>query len=213
MHLRRALQLQPNNVKARFNLGVLAHRRGDFAGAVELFRANLRIRADHFDSHYGLGTDLVEIGRPQDAVRHLRRAIAIRPDDARTYKKLARVLADDAAFEEAITVLRGASGRLPDDASLADRLAWHLATCPDEVVRQADEALAIARDVCELTSYRVPRALDTLAVCLAAVGRHDEAIAMAEQARRAALAKGDRDLVTQIDEHLSRFRDGKPFKE
>ena len=213
VHLRQALQLEPNNVKARFNLGVLAHRHGDFAGAVELFEANLRIRADHFDSHYGLGTDLVEIGRPQDAVRHLRRAIALRPDDARTYKKLARVLADDAAFEEAITVLRGAVERLPGDASLADRLAWHLATCPDETIRQADEALAIARQVCEQTSYRVPRALDTLAVCLAALGRHNEAIGVAEQARLAAVAKGDPDLVSQIDAHLSRFRAREPYQE
>lgn len=213
VHLRRALELEPNNIKARFNLGVLAHRHGDFAGAVELFEANLRIRGDHFDSHYGLGTDLLEIGRPEDAVRHLRRAIALRPDDARTYKKLARVLADGAAFEEAITVLRDATARLPGDASVADRLAWHLATCPDETIRQADAALTIARHVCERTSYRVPRALDTLAVCLAAVGRHDEAIGVAQQARLAAQKKGDRDLVTQIDAHLSRFREGKPHLE
>ncbi len=209
--LRHALRLHPGYVDALQNLGVLEHRRGALAEAVEHFQAVLAVRPDHFDAQLGLGTDLRPLGRRAEAAVHLRAALRLRPDDARPYKRLAAVLAEQGEFEEAIAQLRWGVERLPDDLSVADRLAWMLATCPHEHLRDGAEALRVAEDVCRRTNRRVPRGLDTLAAALASLGRYDEAVAVAEEARGLARARGDETLAVQIETRLSLYRDGRGY--
>ena len=102
---------------------------------------------------------------------------------------------------------------MPDDLSVADRLAWILATCPDDRLRDGAAALRIAEDVCRRTSRRVPRALDTLAAALANLGRYDEAVAVAEEARDLARRRGDETLAGKIEARLVLYRGDRPYRQ
>ena len=211
--LRRALNLDPNFVDALYNLGLIAHRRNNYSEAARHFALAVSIRPQHFDAHLGLGADLSRLGRTDEAIEHLRAAARLRPDDPRPYKQLGSALAALGRYEEAIRWLRDGVQRLPNDASIADRLAWILATCPQEQWRVSAEALRIAEAVCRRTNNAVPQALDTLAAALANLGRFEEAIAAAEQALQMARANDNRDLASEIEARLDRYRAGRPYRQ
>lgn len=211
--LRRALALNPNYVDALYNLGVLLHRRGETAEAVERFDSVVAIRPDHFDAHLGLGTDLALAGQSADAAAHLHKAEALRPDDPRPYKRLADLLAGIGEFETAIEMLQRGVVRLPQDMSIADRLAWILATCPVDHLRDGPEALRLAEAVNQRTEYGVPQALDTLAAALANVDRFEEAVEIGEQGRQRAIELGDDELVAEIRARLALYRSGRPYRQ
>lgn len=212
-HLRKALELQPTYVQARYNLGMVAHRRGAASEAVEHFEAVLATQEDHFESHLGLGSELRELARPLEAVAHLRQAIALRPTDPRAYKRLAKTLFGLGDFEAGVRVLREAVRRVAEDASLADRLAWMLATCPEEHLRSGVESLDLSESVCLKTNRTVPRALDTLAAALANVGRFTAAVATAEEALTLARRQDRRDLANEIEGRLVLYRARRAYRQ
>ncbi len=103
--------------------------------------------------------------------------------------------------------------RLPADASIADQLAWVLATCPDQDVRDPAEALAIAEDVCRRTGQRRSRALATRAAALAGLGRFAEAIEVARQAHNLAVAGRRDELAAGIQRQLEAYHQGRSWTE
>lgn len=212
-HLDRALDLDPDFADARYNLGLLAHREGRFEDAVGHFQQAVAVRPGHYDAQLGLGTDLSRLGRHTEAIVHLRRAGDLRPDNPRPYKRLAAALSVGGESTQAVTVLRLGVQRLPGDASIADKLAWLLATCPDDDVRLPAEALAIAEDVCRRTGQRQSRALATRAAALAALGRFAEAIEVARQAHDLAVAARRDGLAATIQQHLEAYREGHAWTE
>src|SRR5262249_49421907 len=55
-------------------------------------------------------------------------------------------------------------------------LAQLLATCPDDKVRDGKRAVQYATTACELTDWKVPSCLETLAAAYAEAGQFEEAI-------------------------------------
>ena len=106
---------------------------------------------------------------------------------------------------EAVGPLREAVRLEPEALRLLNDLAWILATHPDPAVRDAAEAIELARRAARLTRQRDPQVLDTLAAGYAAAGRLGEAIATAQRA--VGLAPGDADLSARLELYL----DGRPF--
>ena len=211
--LEHALELESNYVEAIYHLGLIAHRRRDHAGAIALFQRTVQLRAEHFDAHLGLGTDLPKLGQTTTALEHLRRAMALRPHDPRPYRRMALVLSTLARYEEAIATLRLGRERLPEEVTIADRLAWMLATCPRDELREADEALKLATEVCRRTNNQAPQALDTRAAALANLGRYDEAVVVAQGARQAALAGNKEQLADQIQRRQELYQTGQPYRQ
>ncbi len=210
-HLERAVDMQSGFALAHYNLGLIAHRRGAYKIASEHFRAALETQPNHFDALLGLGIARMRLGRSGEAVVSLRSAARIHPTDPRPYKHLATILKNRGAFREAIAVMREAVTHLPEDAAIANRLAWLLATCPNEECRKPAEALTLARRCCAMTENRVPQAMDTLATALAANHLFDEAVRVAGEAMALARARGRDDLVREIESRLEMFRRGRPY--
>ena len=180
-HLRRALELDANYVQARYNLGLIFHRRAQAAEAGEERERLYRLavvefgkavvtRDDHFESQLALGTDLCVLDRFAEAVTPFRRAEQLRPYDARPAKELAEALMQLGRDEEAARGLRAAMGRMPDDYSLRDRLAWLLATLAAPSAAERAEALELAKPVRARSKGVAPVALYTLAAALSAHG-------------------------------------------
>ena len=94
-----------------------------------------------------------------------------------------------------------------------NNLAWIRASHPDSRLRDGAEATRLARRACELTGYKDPYSLDTLAIAYAETGQFNEAIATAEKALELAKSTNQQDLVDEFQGHLVLFRAGKPFRE
>src|SRR5262249_32385302 len=97
----------------------------------------------------------------------------------------------------------------PDNANTLNHLAWLLATSPEEVLRDGEQAVSHATRACELTGWKIPAFLDTLAAAYAACGRFDEAQRWQQQALDSAEVAGK----PQYKARLDLYRIGQPYRE
>lgn len=88
---RRALELAPDHVDARINLGRLHHEEGQLAEARRAYERALEVSPEHSTAAYNLGVVLEDLGKLDDAIQAYQRAIAIDPAMADAYYNLARL--------------------------------------------------------------------------------------------------------------------------
>jgi tetratricopeptide (TPR) repeat protein len=91
------------------------------------------------------------------------------------------VLVEQRRFVQAERRLRELRSRWPRDPNATNELAWLLATCPEEAVRDGATALALMEHVVGQTKQQVPGFLDTYASALAENGRFAEATAVMDR--------------------------------
>jgi spermidine synthase len=207
---RRALELDPLDVQAHYNLGTALADLGRSDEALARYREAVRLQPSHAQAQHNLGAALANRGRLDEAIEHFRRAAALAPDRAITQHQLGRALGLAGRDAEALPALREAVRLAPGLAEPASDLAWLLATSPDDALRDPEQALRLARRAAELGRGDDPLLFDTLAAALAAAGRFDEAAASASRAVELA---GSRDVdVAAIQRRLERYRRGEPYR-
>ena len=92
-----------------------------------------------------------------------------------------------------------------------NNLAWILATSSDDHIRDGPLAVELARRACELTSYRMPIPMITLAAAYAESGRFEDAISMARDASTLAGQLGQTNLLDRNQQLLELYRSYKPY--
>jgi Flp pilus assembly protein TadD len=127
--------------------------------------------------------------------------------------QLASLLYANGDSRQAVTHLRGALALKPDQAETLNNLAWILATCPDDSVRDGAEAVRCAKEACRETGFKRAEMMSVLAAAYAEAGRFPEAINTAEGATRIAAAAGDRRSVAINNKLLINYHAGKPWHE
>jgi len=94
-----------------------------------------------------------------------------------------------------------------------NNLAWIYATDPRSELRDADEAVRLAEQACQLSDRTVPSRLTTLAAAYAAAGRFDKAVATAEEAMRLAAEHGQQGDVAKIQAHLELYQQQRAYRQ
>jgi hypothetical protein len=122
--------------------------------------------------------------------------------------RLAEVLLVEGDYRAALFELRTAVEKEPANDAALNALAWLLATCPDEGVRDGNEAIAVATSACELTQWESDAIVDTLACAHAEVGDFSRAITLARQASLRPHAH-----TALVKSHLRAFEQGHPWRE
>lgn len=98
----------------------------------------------------------------------------------------------------------------PEYWDFAVNLAWVLATCPDDTVRDGNKAIELATRACDLTDWRNSFSLGTLAAATAEAGQFDKAVEFEKKAIELASEGYDIELAKSI---LEKFRSNQPFRE
>jgi len=209
---RRAVGMAPGNADIHNEFGFLLARQGLFDEAVTHLEKTLQIKPDMAETRVNLGRILLRQGKTEKAAAHFREALKVWPDLADVHADLGRILLSQGRLEEAATHLKKALRLEPDRVNAMNNLAWILATHDDKRVRKPDEAIRLAERAGELTRYKSPHILDTLAVAYAAAGRFSEATGSAEKAVELARASGQQQLADAIRSHLLLFEAGKPYR-
>ena len=97
--------------------------------------------------------------------------------------------------------------------SAANNLAWILATCQDEDVRDGKRAVQVAKSICEATQYKDYRLLGTLAAAYAENGDFNNAVAITKKEIEMAATRGDEKSVNSLNELLEQFAAQKPVRD
>jgi spermidine synthase len=89
-----------------------------------------------------------------------------------------------------------------------NNMAYVLAAVDNPSIHDANKAIELAQHACELTEYKEPVMLDTLAIAYAAAGKFDDAIIRAKQAIDAAKTKRQEEMALEIEGRLELYRKG-----
>jgi tetratricopeptide (TPR) repeat protein len=208
IHFKKALQLDSDNVGLMNNLAFVLAKQGKFDEAISYYLQALQIKPDYAHAHYNLALVLQSQGKLDEAAGHCRIAVQIKPVFIEAHNTLGSILTLQGKLLEAIDQYHRVLDINPDDAKALNNLARILATDPNAQSHNPEQAIQLAQKACELTNYRQPDMLDTLAAAYAADGRFSDAVTIAERARELANSLQQTELIEQIQNNLRLYKAG-----
>jgi cytochrome c-type biogenesis protein CcmH/NrfG len=133
------------------------------------------------------------------------------PTDAAGFVKRGDDYVDEGEYDRAIADYKEAIRLAPDDEEAYNSLAWLLATCTEERVRDGKQAVELATKACELTKWEDADTLSTLAAAEAECGHFAEAVKWQKKALKLGFEKTE-DTKAARDQ-LRLYEAGKPYRE
>jgi len=203
----------PDDAQFRRNLGLVHAAAGRTPQAIEQFERALQLDALDASTRYHLAYALTQVGRMVDGIQQYEQFLKERPDDAQAWAELALPLLKLGRYAEAVRALETSNRLRPGTPAVINRLAWLLATCPWDKVRDGRRAQALMEPLARELGDRSAEALDTLAAVLAETGRFDEAAQTADRAAEVARKRGQMDLELAILNRAAQYRQGRPHRE
>ncbi len=97
-------------------------------------------------------------------------------------RRAVSLLLEGSEFAEARNRLRALRQQWPQNPNLINELAWLLATCPDDTIRDGTQAISLVRPLVKRTRRREPALLDTLAAAQAEAGSFTIAVRIMTEA-------------------------------
>ncbi|HYF51192.1 MAG TPA: tetratricopeptide repeat protein [Planctomycetota bacterium] len=194
--------------------GKLLLQMGKIEEAHAAFVQALKREPRHAEAHLQLGVLEARAGNFPAAYEHLKDAVEADSALLDAHANLARVLLAMKRYEAAATSLQQAvqKARSADERQrLSDELAWVLATCPNERVRDPRSAMSYAE--ARVGRHLSIQGLDATAAAHADLGEFDKAVEIAEQARKAASDAGNAQLAANIAARIELYRQKKPYRQ
>jgi len=105
---RKALELQPDEASAHYNLGLCLFQSGRTADAIAHYARALEISPEYPEAHNNLGGALTSVGRLDEAIPHFQETIRLDPARASAQLNLGTLLLRKGRFAEAIPPLESA---------------------------------------------------------------------------------------------------------
>jgi len=232
---RHAVELDPEDERARVNLGIAMDHEGLLNEAIEQFQKAIVLAPEHAEAYDNLARDLLLRGSLDDAIQAYATGLNIEPNNAGAQANLCtalyqkgrlseavehceKALAMDKAVPDAHNTLGLAysrMGRLEDatthlQAAVADnpssmQYQYNLGRVLAQVGKFQDAIPHMERAVA-LSNSREPEILSFLAAMYAETGRLTDAIDTATRARDLANDTGARDLAATLDARIARYK-------
>lgn len=198
----------PRGAMGNYLAGYIAFHNETFDQAVRHLGIALETQPDLAGGSCLLGMALREEENYPEAVEMLGKAIKLNPKMIPAYYELGKTFEAMNDWRKALAVYDAAI-RLKQDhvPSLRER-ADILATCPDPVLRNGEEALKLAQQALLYSAAENPELLLTLAAAYAEAGFFPDAVKNAKQAVSLAT---DPDLKKEAQKRLQLFQSGKRY--
>ena len=161
---KKALEVTPDDDKARSNLGGLLLGQGKADDAAAQFRVALAANPDSTSALDNLG--LVLMQRVGEAIADWPKSIAINAASTEPNANLGIAFMLQGKFGDAIAEWRAALSLEPGQVAVLGNLAWMLATCPDSRLRKGGEAVKLAEVAVTLGGDGDLVRLDSLRRCV-----------------------------------------------
>jgi Flp pilus assembly protein TadD len=211
-HFRYMQRLAPDSEKINQDLGLVLARQGKFDEAITYFSQALQLKPNFQKAHTSLGVMLAQRGDLDEAVFHLVKAVQLKPEDDAAQYNLGLVLEQKGEFEGAIIHYKESLRLKPDSPDTLNNLASILATNKKDELRDGVEAARLAKRACELTNYKDPDVLNTLAKAYAEVGNFTEAVETAQKAINLYLSSGMIRQAEEVSRQQQLYKAGQPYR-
>ena len=204
----------PDNASAHRLYADFILAQGKFAEAEKHYAATVS-NSPHPDVKLlrSYATTLAHDGKPREAIAQLKEALKLDPSHAQANFELVENLSQIGQTREAVTNYDQAIKSEPKLVAALNNLAWILATDPDEKIRNGARSVELAERACEITDWKQPFLMGTLAAGYAEAGRFTNAVAIAERACAVARSNKLEDVARRNEELIEMYRAGKPYHE
>jgi tetratricopeptide (TPR) repeat protein len=206
-----AIRSDPRIEFARTNRAILWMKKGEYAQAVRDLTEDIRVHPGELDLYAIRGSAYLQLKQRERARADYQRALGMRVKNGTDYARRAKVYFYSGDYVHAAADYATAKRLKSNDNSTLNQVAWFEATCPDGAFRDGQAAVRDATRACELSKWRDPEAIDTLAVAYAEIGDFGQAVRYATQC--VAMNNSSAHLRAQMQEHLHAFHENKPWRE
>ncbi len=171
-----ALRLKPNYMLAHRLRGQSYLALKEYDKALADFDKAIELTPKFAGLFYDRGNTWVAKKNDAKALADFTQAIGLDPKEAPPFRARALVYSRSKEYPKALADFDEALRRNSKYAQAHADQAWLLATCADDRYRDGQKAVAAARKACELSAWKTPGYLSTLAAASAEAGDFKEAI-------------------------------------
>jgi len=214
-----AYELAPNRVDTillRSTLAAEQKRFGDAIGDLLLIIKNQPKDEPNLGLLMQLGLLYSVDDRPSQAIKIFGQVIKIDADYWQAYRMRGDTLLAMKNYSSAIADFEKALELAPKNdaerSGILNNLSWTLSTSLTDDVRDGKRALELGLEACELTEYKKPHILSTLAAAYAEVGQFDKAVEWSEKAVQIGRETNEPQLE-QLEAELESYRKKEPWRE
>jgi tetratricopeptide (TPR) repeat protein len=204
---------RPNNPRARVNYGIDLQAAGRLADAEQQLREAVRLKDTSAAAHANLGPLLCATGRFDQCIFHLNRALELDLDYTPAHANLAEAYAASGKRALAAQQFGLALEAAPDRPFLLNRLAWLLATSPEDSIRDGARAVELAGRAVSITGRQDVMSLETLSAAYAEVGRFEDALSTGREALALAERQGNETVARDLARRISVFEMRQKYRE
>jgi tetratricopeptide (TPR) repeat protein len=204
---------RPNNPRARVSYGVDLYAAGRLADAERELREAIRLKENSAAAHANLGPVLCSLGKLDECIVHLERALALDPEYTPAHANLAEAYGASGQRARAAQQFALALKVTPDKPFLLNRLAWLLATSPEDSIRNGPRAIELAERAVSIAGRQDIMSLETLSAAYAEVGRFEDALKTGREALGLAERHGDEATAAGLARRLQLFEMRQKYRE
>jgi tetratricopeptide (TPR) repeat protein len=212
MHCNEAIRLNPASDAPFLDMARSLSAVGRSRESLTYYEESVR-RTSSRQSHYFYGLELLKLGEFQQAVDHLKEAVHLAPDWADAHLELAVALSAEGVVPEAVAQYREVLRLDPNSALARNNLSWILATHPDPSLRNGPEAVKLAQEACERTSWKQTVFVGTLSAAYAEAGEYEKAMETSRRACELASSLGETNLLARNQALLLKFQHHEPCRQ
>lgn len=206
-----AIRLNPRDGDSYRKRGASFAARGEHDQAIGNFTEAIRLNPQDSVAYRRRGSSHAAQGEPDKAVADFTEAIRLGDKGAGAFVSRGDAYSAKKEYQKALADFLEAARLDPKSPEARNALAWLRATCPAATLRDGKQALGHAQAACQLTDWKNPYYLDTLAAAYAELGSFDEAVKWERKAVESPDYPPD-----GLEEARSRFKlyeQKKPFRE
>jgi len=202
----RALDIHKDYANTWYNRGEIKYQQGHFEAAIADYNEALKRAPNDGSIYSSRGHALMRLGKTQAAGKDFNTAVEVAPQNVSALIYRGDFVANMGDFAQAARDYRQAIRLNPRQGRAYQSVAWLMATCPDDKIRNPQMAVEAANQAIALDGKNA-RYLDTLAAALAASGKFDDALKHQQQALNT-INDGD---PAPLEERMKLYADHQPY--
>lgn len=214
-----AFELAPNRVETillRSTIAAEQKRFGDAIGDLLLIIKNQPKDQPNVGLLMQLGLLYSMDDRPSQAIKVFGQVTKLDSEYWQAYRMRGDTLLAMRDYSKAIEDFEKALELIPKNdaerSGILNNLSWTLSTSLADDVRDGKRALELGLEACELTNYKKPHILSTLAAAYAETGQFDKAVEWSEKA--VLLGRESKEpQLEQLEAELESYRKKEPWRE
>ncbi|TWT37312.1 lipoprotein NlpI [Posidoniimonas corsicana] len=207
------LEIQPGMVQALMIRAQLLEQLERDDEALAVLEKLAEALPNQPEVHLQLAAHYMDNQRPSRAIDELTKVLSVAPDNQMALRLRGDMYLSVGKHKEALDDFARAYEQTPDDSGLLNNFAWTLATSPVDELRNGERAIELAKRACEVTDYKQPHILSTLAAAYAETGDFESAIDWSTKAVQMSEEDGPSSMTEALSKELASYMAGKPWRE